>query len=170
MGGRRVFPRFSFYFVKFPRADRDVDSARRSMKWRAEFFTVDVIPRTNRNDSISARKMIQGIRVALFLSACFPVCLLPNSAGNKDCCDFVTCYFMLPLKVSLFHIFLISLDRVEPFVRMVSNEKKRKNKKETPNDEKPVINKWSREDSGMLIDMVKKNPVIWNTKSCTKAF
>ena len=48
---------------------------------------------------------------------------------------------------------------------MASNEKKRKNKKEKPNDEKRVINKWSREDSGMLIDMVQKNPAIWNTKS-----
>ena len=99
--------------MKFPRVDRDVDSARRSMKWRAEFFTLDVISRTNRNDSISARKMIQGIKVALFLSTYFHVCLLPNSAGNKNCCGFVTCYFILPLKVSLFHIFLISLDRVE---------------------------------------------------------
>ena len=100
--------------------------------------------------------MIQGIKVALFLSTYFPVCLRPNSAGNKDCCDFVACYFILPLKVSLFHIFLISLHRVEPFVRMARNEKKRKNKKEKPNEEKRVINKWSREDSGMLIDMVKK--------------
>ena len=99
------------------------------MKWRAEFFTLDAIPRTNRNNSISARKMIQGIKVALFLSTYFPVCLRPNSADNKDCCDFVTCYFMPPLKVSLFHIFLISLDRVKPFVRMARNEKKRKNKK-----------------------------------------
>ena len=96
--------------MKFP---REVDSARRSMKWRAEFFTLDVIPRTNRNDSISTLKMIQGIKVALFLSTYFPVSLRPNSAGNKDCCGFVTCYFILPLKVSLFHIFLISLDRVE---------------------------------------------------------
>ena len=59
------------------------------------------------------RKMIQGIKAALFFSTYFHVCLLPNSAGNKDSCGFVTCYFILPLKVSLFHIFLISLDRVE---------------------------------------------------------
>ena len=55
--------------------------------------------------------MIQSIKVALFLSTYFHVCLLPNSAGNKDCCGFVTCYFIILLKVSLFHIFLISLDR-----------------------------------------------------------
>ena len=85
-------------------------SARRSVKWRAEFFILNVISRPNRNDSISAWKMIQ---VALFLSTYFPVCLRPNSAGNIKCCDFVTCHFILPLKVSLFHIFLISLDRVE---------------------------------------------------------
>ena len=114
--------------------------------------------------------MIQGIKVALFLSTNFHVCLLPISAGNKDCCGFVTCYFILPLKVSLFHIFLISLDRVEAFVRMASNEKKRKNKKEKPNDEKRIVNKWSREDGGMFIDMVQKNPAIWNAKSRTKAF
>ena len=126
-------------------------SARWGTKWRAETFPrrnclLLNFPHTNRNNPILRAKMVQVPEVALFLRGDFPVWFVPIC----QCCGFISAIHPLLRFDEAFlpELLIISLLPLTIFDKYWS---KAAMARWGPN-------KWNKEDSAMLIDLVQKNP------------
>ena len=99
--------------------------------------------------------MVQVSEVALFLRGDFPVWFAPIC----QCCGFISSVHpLLRLdKAFLPELLIISLSLL-PWIIFDKYWSKAAMARRGPN-------KWNKEDSAMLIDLVQKNPAIWDTKS-----